>query len=157
MRRLFLVCIGHHLGAVAGAFAPFSWVSAPPFFLICEILSAYGYSSKKTAKSMTIASHGHLLSTRKCDGEVGVIFHTCDDIDIVGSTSGRDKTRRLRSYSSVRLSTLEGAACMNNTLCLGIFYFLIWPDRTTQWICFVRRPQLGLVVAKLDLKFFRNN
>jgi Ca2+/Na+ antiporter len=24
------------------------------------------------------------------------------------------------------LQTLEGAACMNNTFCLGIFYILIW-------------------------------
>jgi len=56
-----------------------SFTLAPVASNAAEILSAYGYSSKKTAKSMTIA-----------------------------------------------LSTLEGAACMNNTLCLGIFYFLIW-------------------------------
>merc|ERR1719313_198865 len=34
--------------------------------------------------------------------------------------------RKSRTAMTQALQTLEGAACMNNTFCLGIFYVLIW-------------------------------
>jgi len=34
--------------------------------------------------------------------------------------------KKTQKSMTIALSTLEGAACMNNTFCLGIFFFLIW-------------------------------
>jgi len=34
--------------------------------------------------------------------------------------------KKTQSSMTIGLSTLLGAACMNNTFCLGIFYFLVW-------------------------------
>eukprot|EP00747_Dinoflagellata_sp_TGD_P057775 gnl/TRDRNA2_/TRDRNA2_150810_c2_seq4.p1 gnl/TRDRNA2_/TRDRNA2_150810_c2~~gnl/TRDRNA2_/TRDRNA2_150810_c2_seq4.p1 ORF type:complete len:140 (+),score=20.17 gnl/TRDRNA2_/TRDRNA2_150810_c2_seq4:2-421(+) len=34
-------------------------------------------------------------------------------------------TKKTRDSITISLNTLEGAACMNNTFCLGIFYLLV--------------------------------
>merc|ERR1711881_287092 len=34
--------------------------------------------------------------------------------------------KKTQKSMTISLSTLEGAACMNNTFCLGIFYMLVW-------------------------------
>jgi Ca2+/Na+ antiporter len=61
---------------------------------------------------------------------------------------------------TISLSTLEGAACMNNTFCLGIFFFVMWYNRltwdyTAETISIVGVQVLvGIVAMKRVMNFF---